>query len=567
MFISKLKYTSEIITQFILEKTIKPNHGIRRLLDWFSHPKDALEKIAMLSFIVYPFIQSTVVNYLEFPNHQNGYVPYLVSLFGLIMFVLSFRLNKQLHKKILVIGVFVYMAVLGQLMLLNEFNIVVVLWFIISMILSSSIMDRYTTLILYNLYSLACYIVVVFLGRGVVGDGGMFILGCLIAAVYSIATYSSFIFRERELEQQRDELIESRNELQFILDSISVMITFKDDQNRIVKVNKAQRNRTRFTDEDLPIPLEDIIGKEEADKFFLEDKKIMESGNATLGDISTYFSETMGVQHIRTDSYPYFKNGEIKGVVVMGMDVTKEEEYRRALEDKTRSLENSNEELEAFAYAVSHDLKEPLRMISGYMQLLERRYKDQLDDSAREFIHYAVDGAQRMNQLIEGILDFSRVGRYNTAVSQVDMNDICDRILFNLQLKIEEENASVKVEKLPVIFANATEMQTLFQNLIGNALKYTKDGVVPQVGVMYEELDEQLVFKVSDNGIGMENEHKELIFALFQRLHTREQFQGSGIGLAISKKIVERNQGRIWVESQPGEGSTFFVAFPKSIAH
>ena len=233
------------------------------------------------------------------------------------------------------------------------------------------------------------------------------------------------------------------------------------------------------------------------------------------------------------------------------------DEHRQAQEELARS----NRDLEQFAYVASHDLQEPLRMVATYTQLLAERYRGKLDEHADKYIHYAVDGALRMQTLVQDLLAFSRVGRQGTDRTVTDCQAVVETVLKNLQTAIQESGARVEHDGLPTVVADASQLLQVFQNLIGNAIKF-RSSSPPGIRITAEEKHRVWTFSVADNGIGIAPEHAELVFVIFRRLHTHEEYPGSGIGLAICKKIVEQHGGRIWVEGQPGRGSTFKFTLP-----
>jgi light-regulated signal transduction histidine kinase (bacteriophytochrome) len=243
-------------------------------------------------------------------------------------------------------------------------------------------------------------------------------------------------------------------------------------------------------------------------------------------------------------------------------DISERIRAKEELERTAAELRRSNEELEQFAYIASHDLQEPLRMVASYTQLLERRYAAQLDDVAREFIGYAVDGAKRMQQFISGLLRYSRVGTEARPLEDVNLDEAFAAAIANLRIAIEESGAKVESQPLPVVRGDPRQLIQLFQNLIGNALKFRKPGQPPLVEVRAGPDGDFWRFSVRDNGIGLDPRFSDRIFTIFQRLHTRDEYEGTGLGLAICKKIVERHGGRIWVESREGEGAAFFFTLP-----
>jgi signal transduction histidine kinase len=237
----------------------------------------------------------------------------------------------------------------------------------------------------------------------------------------------------------------------------------------------------------------------------------------------------------------------------------------RQLRDKHHKAEEelarSNRELEQFAYVASHDLQEPLRMVATYTQLLAERYQGKLDANADKYIHYALDGALRMQTLVQDLLAFSRVGRQGHDFKVIACNEIVHSALKNLHASIHESGAAIVCGDLPSVVADGSQLTQLFQNLIGNAIKF-RSAEAPVIRINAEQQGREWVFSVADNGIGIAEEYGEIVFVIFKRLHTQQEYPGSGIGLAICKKIVEQHGGRMWVESQPKRGSTFKFTLP-----
>ena len=257
---------------------------------------------------------------------------------------------------------------------------------------------------------------------------------------------------------------------------------------------------------------------------------------------------------------------------------------QEALVERTRELERSNADLEQFAYVASHDLQEPLRAVTSYAQLLAKRYADQLDAKANKYIGYVVDGGNRMQRLIQDLLNYSRVGRKGNLFQSISCNQVLAQALANLSISIRRSGATVTSDPLPQVMADEGQLIQLLQNLISNAIKFKGEPppkihvsavnqvdekqstaereTVPRRSSPIAKTDNNWLFSVRDNGIGIQSEYRERIFTLFQRLHSRQEYSGTGIGLAVCQKIVERHGGEIWVESEFGKGSTFYFTIP-----
>ncbi|MEW6379907.1 MAG: CheR family methyltransferase [bacterium] len=255
-------------------------------------------------------------------------------------------------------------------------------------------------------------------------------------------------------------------------------------------------------------------------------------------------------------------DGEVLGIVEDFKDITERKKAEKELARRAEELARSNADLQQFAYVASHDLQEPLRMVASYMQLLSRRYKGRLDSSADDFIAYAVDGAVRMQGLINDLLSYSRVGTHGKEFQPIDSTVVLNQAIANLQEAIAESGTIITFDPLPTLMADGPQLVHLFQNLISNAIKFHGQEP-PLIHITVEPRGKTWLFSISDNGIGIDPEYAERIFVIFQRLHNKAEYPGTGIGLAICKRIVERHGGRIWVKSEPGKGATFYFTLPR----
>ncbi len=253
------------------------------------------------------------------------------------------------------------------------------------------------------------------------------------------------------------------------------------------------------------------------------------------------------------------QNADISEMLKVEKDDHRKDEIK--LEELIGTLEISNKAFEQFAYVSSHDLREPLRMITSFLQLLKRRYADDLDDDANDFINYAVEGAKRLDMMINDLLEFSEIGTKERELKYLHSEKIVEQVLTNLETLINDTNAEVTHNPLPIIYANEYQMIQLFQNLISNGIKFRGKNS-PKIHISAKKGDNEYIFAVKDNGIGIEKKHLERIFNIFQRLHSRNEYDGSGIGLAVAQRIVQEHSGKIWAISTPGKGSTFYFSIP-----
>jgi PAS domain S-box-containing protein len=373
----------------------------------------------------------------------------------------------------------------------------------------------------------------------------------LLTAVELALHNSGIELKLRESEEHYRDLFENASDVIFSLDMAG----------NFLSVNKAAERVTGYSREVL-LQSNIVSLLAPAQKTLVEELILEPAGGS--GPISCeveFFTKDGGTAVLEVSTRLQFKDGMPSSVQAIARDITERKYAEKRLAEQAEELARSNAELEHFAYVASHDLQEPLRMVSSYVRLLARRYRGRLDADADEFIGYALDGTNRMQQFIKDLLAYSRVSTQKEKFEQVDCELVLAEILRNLAPRIEQSGAIVTHDPLPSVAGDATQLLQLFQNLAGNAIKF-HGADPPRVHIGAARQGAEWVFSVRDNGIGVHPKDTERIFMIFERAHTDRSYPGTGIGLAISKRIVERHHGRIWVDSRPGSGSTFFFTVP-----
>jgi PAS domain S-box-containing protein len=325
---------------------------------------------------------------------------------------------------------------------------------------------------------------------------------------------------------------------------------------------------------------EEIIGKPFEGLLAAEFRSLIPDARTLLVGAVLVRKEPRGKKEtVRTDAQLLRKNGERVDIeanisliedafgqpaafLIVARDVTERKQMECQLDSSLADLRRSNAELQEFAYVTSHDLQEPLRMITSYIQIIEEDYKGELDADADQYLAFVVEGAKRMHTLVNDLLAYSRVGTRGEPFTPISLSNVLSAATANLEVAIEENHAVITHDRLPTVLGDESQLIQLFQNLLGNAIKFRSDAT-PTIHVGVERKEDDWVFSVRDNGIGIDMKYAERIFSVFQRLHAREEYPGTGIGLAVVKKIVERHGGRVWVESEPADGSTFYFMLPK----
>ncbi len=365
-----------------------------------------------------------------------------------------------------------------------------------------------------------------------------------------------------ERKRAGEALQQKVRELDSFINNIPDMAWLKDGNSNFIAANKAFGAAVGMD----PAYLVNhtcavCFGEEAAAKFKEDDRKVMGSRQQTR--IEESIKDARGNRvHLETIKSPISsETGEVVGTVGVARDITERKRAEEKLKAQEAELRRSNAELERFAYIASHDLQEPLRMVASFLQLLERHCGDKLDAEAHEFITFAVDGAKRMQSLINDLLVYSRAGTRGKPFGAVDCEAVLDRALDNLLVAVSESGAAITHDPLPTVMGDDTQLVQLFQNLIENAIKF-RGPEAPRVHVAVERRGNDWHLCVRDNGIGVEPQYFKRIFAVFQRLHGRDEYPGTGIGLAVCKRIVERHKGTIGIKSEPGKGTTFHFTIP-----
>lgn len=352
-----------------------------------------------------------------------------------------------------------------------------------------------------------------------------------------------------------------------IFDELQQGVQVIDPDFRYIYLNEVVATHAKST-------VNDLVGYEMEEKFpGIQNTKLFEkirdcmthSREANLKNEFEFPDGSIGYFELRMERIK-------EGVIIFSYDATEmvleqinSKREKTALEselqEKLEELELKNEELKQFSYITSHDLQEPLRTLRGYVDIIQRNYKDSFDDRGLKYLEFIMLSVDRMSDLINDLLEYSRLGNQREK-EEVDLNELLQEVLHLLEAAIASSGAKITMDELPIVYCNKTHLTQLFQNLLSNAIKFKKDFQSPVVHISSERKDGYWIFCIEDNGIGIPEKHHHKIFKVFQRLHNRQKFEGTGIGLAHCAKIIEMNEGKIWVESEPGSGSRFYFTIP-----
>jgi len=357
-------------------------------------------------------------------------------------------------------------------------------------------------------------------------------------------------------QMEIDQLVRSEATIKALLNASNESAFLYDNRGYILILNETGARR-------LNMKVEDVVGRHVSEVFPIKvaRKRLEHMNELVETGKPVRFQDERDDHFFDISMYPILdRDGKVEMMAVFASDITEHKLAEIQILKQKDELERSNQELEQFAYVASHDLQEPLRKIASFITLLERRYKGALDENADRYIHYVVDGATRMQGLINDLLTYSRVGKQYSEQTMVDCSHVLAQVLRDLEQVITDNDAQIIVGALPKLWGNSVQLRQLFSNLLSNAIKF-KGQNLPEIHIKAEQQHGKYVFSFRDNGIGIEREYNERIFQMFQRLHTKEEYPGTGIGLAVCKKIVEINGGRIWFESKYGLGTVFYFSW------
>jgi len=393
--------------------------------------------------------------------------------------------------------------------------------------------------------------------REVVIKDRVFSLTVHFAPQFNVARI--YAYDDTERKQAEDALRRAKEDWEKTFNTVPDMIAILDDHHRIVRANRAMAARLGMSsDECLGMKCFTCVHGSSAPPPVCPHTRSLEDGREHSVELH---EDRLGGDFLVSTTPMFDETGRMTGSVHVARDITERKKAEEERECLLEELKRSNKELEQFAYIASHDLQEPLRTVSSYMQLISRRYRDRLDGEAGEFINYAVSGAVHMQLLLNDLLAYSRIGGARGRIELTDLNSALTKAIANLKTSIDGRNAAIEHEGLPAIYADEVQMVQVFQNLLSNAIKFCNNEA-PRVQVSAVRKENEWEISVSDNGIGIDPKYFGRIFHIFKRLHSRDKYEGTGVGLAICKKIVERQGGRIWAESEPGKGSTFYFTIP-----
>lgn len=366
-----------------------------------------------------------------------------------------------------------------------------------------------------------------------------------------------------ELKRTQEALQKSEKRFRAVFEQAPLGIALVDSQTgRFKSLNQKYADIIGYSRKELSkLTFQDITHPDDLEANLQETQLMVDGKIDILGLEKRYMRQDGSVVWVNLTCVPLsWDEGEPRSHIAMIQDIT---ERRRAQEELARS----NNDLQHFAYIISHDLQEPLRLIKGYLRLLQQSFQDQLDEKANEFIHHSVDGATRMQRMVQALLEYSRIETRGHPLQKVDSEALLTQVTNDLELLINDHRAKITYDSLPVVFADPTQLIRVFQNLLTNSIKFQPQGPArdhepPRVHISAQQKGEAWVFAVRDNGIGIAPQQTDQIFQMFRRLHSPEEYPGTGIGLAICKKIITRHGGDIWVESEPGQGATFYFTLP-----